>query len=945
MHRPRSRPLLLPVLVSALLLLSIPPDSWPTAAVHATGPLPSGSLPAESRLVASESTASVTNSTVQGPIGGRYYNVTTSLPRSGPGGYGVYSGAVVAVDSGSGIVFAVSQRHVLTAFGEGNGTLLGYRDFPLLDAVSSVAYDPVHARLWLGIDRPGGGNLIGLDPSTLGEVANVSTFPGLPGFEPYQMQFDALSQELFVDNSSMAYLTVNTTTDLAGPARACPVLAGNCPTGSFLVVDNASAPRVLVTLRTSAVYAMNATTGAFVYQSSPTGGVNFSLDALAGDAGTNDCVAAGTTGGPATFYSFNCEYGGAFNQGNFSGTIDSIAADPARHSFVLAFSGTNGSNVSVFAPSPFGGLPPSPVATVAVPAPPAELVLDLRTSTYLTGGTANGSTFALAESPLGLARTYPEFPAYRTAVVADPTDGVYLIADQAPFELSAYREGTDALLWQDPGAELGGFEVTSLAFDPQHDRVDAAIAGEPFIVVLDPSNGAALGAIALAAGEQPRWLSVDPTRAILYAGYTGPTGPGIWVVNTTSASRLVDLPLPGYFVGAMAADVADGSIDIAAYAVPLSNLTVISGTTYEVRARVALPVSAPPTALAIGSDGTAFVSYLGGSNVTVVPPLGNGAIGRYVLPNGEFANALAVDPALDLLYVSASTEPAAIDPIYAFNTSDGSMLGTLSVDGWSDAVAIDPRAHTLVMPFEYDGRIATVTEIPRPAAPEVTAVLPGNGSLEVAWQPPAGLVGYSTLGYNLSVATSAAGPWGPAGTVLGLNDTVRNLTDGREYFVGVAAITAGGEGPAAIGNGTPIGVPFPPTSVAVRANGSGSLDVAWDAPAVVDGAPVTHYTVEYQGGIGARSALNVGGVTHAALHGLAASTTYSVRVVAWNSAGSSDPSSNATGTTPAAGPVDVFSGLLPWAVGAAVVAGLGGIVVGLIARRRARARSPPPPTS
>ena len=109
-------------------------------------------------------------------------------------------------------------------------------------------------------------------------------------------------------------------------------------------------------------------------------------------------------------------------------------------------------------------------------------------------------------------------------------------------------------------------------------------------------------------------------------------------------------------------------------------------------------------------------------------------------------------------------------------------------------------------------------------------------------------------------------------------------------------------------------VPGAPTSLSVSPNGSGALDVSWQAPVSNGGSNLTGYTIQWKESTGSWdmpsnvTEATPTGTSHA-ITGLTDGTPYTVRVIATNSIGDGEPTSEETATPqapePPRGPRDI----------------------------------------
>jgi hypothetical protein len=147
---------------------------------------------------------------------------------------------------------------------------------------------------------------------------------------------------------------------------------------------------------------------------------------------------------------------------------------------------------------------------------------------------------------------------------------------------------------------------------------------------------------------------------------------------------------------------------------------------------------------------------------------------------------------------------------------------------------------------------ATPPPPPVPTAPSsplgLTAVA-GDGTVHLAWAPPASSGG-SAVSYLVRRATVSGGEGGESGVSLqatGVSGTAyddRGLTNGVTYYYQVQATNAVGPGPfsneAAATPAKPT-VLGPPTNLVATTAAARGVALTWNAPATTGGSPITSY--------------------------------------------------------------------------------------------------------
>ncbi|MCI4351627.1 MAG: fibronectin type III domain-containing protein, partial [Thermoplasmata archaeon] len=219
-------------------------------------------------------------------------------------------------------------------------------------------------------------------------------------------------------------------------------------------------------------------------------------------------------------------------------------------------------------------------------------------------------------------------------------------------------------------------------------------------------------------------------------------------------------------------------------------------------------------------------------------------------------------------------------------------------------------------------------------------------TLAVNWT--ASTVGSGGSTYNVTLTPSS----GAAVKLVNATGTQHNftgLTDGLVYTVTVTAGNfVGTSPPGGPVSATPVGIPYPPTSLTVTTLGSSAV-ATWGAPASTDGSPVVNYTLQYRvGSTGPYTSVSESTSLSATVPGLTAGTFYSFRVIAWNAVGVSNASVVASAATQSAAvnlPGGFAGSSAALYLGAAAVIAFAALAVLFAVRRRPPTPPGPPPTS
>ncbi len=193
--------------------------------------------------------------------------------------------------------------------------------------------------------------------------------------------------------------------------------------------------------------------------------------------------------------------------------------------------------------------------------------------------------------------------------------------------------------------------------------------------------------------------------------------------------------------------------------------------------------------------------------------------------------------------------------------------------------------------------IAGASSVPAPPAAPTGLTVTGttSSSVSLSWTAPAGTVtGYEVFEQNgLFGNTLVASPSTTSVTITGLGPSTSHT-----YFVEAVNNAGAGPGSSTVSVTTSAAsAPAAPTGLTVTGTTSGTVSLSWTAPS----GTVTGYKVFENGSSTALSTgVSISGTT-ATVSGLTASTTYTFKVAATNSAGTGAQSSSVSATTAASG--------------------------------------------
>lgn len=215
-------------------------------------------------------------------------------------------------------------------------------------------------------------------------------------------------------------------------------------------------------------------------------------------------------------------------------------------------------------------------------------------------------------------------------------------------------------------------------------------------------------------------------------------------------------------------------------------------------------------------------------------------------------------------------------------------------------------------PSNEDSEVPTKT-----LRPALTAVAVAPTQINLSWIPPSETYGQQISGYKVERKLSEGVYVTVADNTGGTTYSVTGLTTGTTYtFVVSAQFSLGGTDRSNEASATPLStsspppatpssspttpsttVPNSPTGLTVDAMSSSQINLSWSAPSSNGGSSITGYKIERKVGSDSYSVLvtNIASIiTKYSNTGLTAGTTYTYRVSAINSVGTSNPSNEAS---------------------------------------------------
>ena len=212
----------------------------------------------------------------------------------------------------------------------------------------------------------------------------------------------------------------------------------------------------------------------------------------------------------------------------------------------------------------------------------------------------------------------------------------------------------------------------------------------------------------------------------------------------------------------------------------------------------------------------------------------------------------------------------------------------------------------------YGGDVFTVSSGGTATAPQPPTSLSANtissSQINLSWSAPSNNGGSAITGYKIERSPDGS-TWNiivanTGSTLTTYSDT--GLTPSTAYTYRVSAINViGTSSPSntasATTSGTTATAPQPPTGLIATATSSSAINLSWSAPSNNGGSAITGYKIERSTDGGTTWSTDVANTSSTSTTfsdtGLSSSTTYTYRVSAINSVGTSSPSGIASATT------------------------------------------------
>src|SRR5881409_3910733 len=293
-------------------------------------------------------------------------------------------------------------------------------------------------------------------------------------------------------------------------------------------------------------------------------------------------------------------------------------------------------------------------------------------------------------------------------------------------------------------------------------------------------------------------------------------------------------------------------------------------------------------------------------------------------PTGLTATAVSSSQ-INLSWTAPNNGGSAITGYKIERSTDGGTTWTTIVsNSGSTATTYSDTglAHTTTYTYRVSAINSVGTGSPSSAISATTlAVVPSSptglgatavssSQINLSWTAPADNGGSAITGYKIERSTDGGSSWSTLVANTGISGTTYSdtgLAHTTTYTYRVSAINSVGTSPPSnTTSATTSVVSSPPSGLAAAAVSSSQINLSWTAPADNGGSAITGYKIERSmdgGSSWSTLVANTGSTaTTYSDTGLAHTTTYTYRVSAINSVGTSPPSNGASATALAIAP-------------------------------------------
>jgi hypothetical protein len=270
--------------------------------------------------------------------------------------------------------------------------------------------------------------------------------------------------------------------------------------------------------------------------------------------------------------------------------------------------------------------------------------------------------------------------------------------------------------------------------------------------------------------------------------------------------------------------------------------------------------------------------------------------------NGTFYNSTTLSTFVDANEKGDGKTTAELQAIATYNAASWSIAETGAADvsdpGWALS-SYNPATQVWsgtakiwrITPGSYPSLVWRDFWPGLPSAPaSVTSASPSAGTAQLTWSASS-VQGFDPVtGYRIEQSTNAGSTWSTAvanTASTSTSATLSSLSPGSSYLFRVSGLSTAGNGPAtatssALLMGSTSGAP---ENLSAQRLSDNSYRVSWSPPSNTGGLAITGYTLQVDRGSGYETIAHTG--TSADISGVSINSTWSFRVLATNSVGSS----------------------------------------------------------
>ncbi len=334
-----------------------------------------------------------------------------------------------------------------------------------------------------------------------------------------------------------------------------------------------------------------------------------------------------------------------------------------------------------------------------------------------------------------------------------------------------------------------------------------------------------------------------------------------------------------------------------------TSVLVIDGATNNVVTKIAIPFVWQSLGI---NPNTNKIYAASGSNVYVIDGSTNQITTTiYGIIGGK--PAIAVNSNTDMIYVADSKN----NLVNVIDGKTNSVVNKIAVGTSPFDVGINQNTNKIYVVNSGDNTVSVIDGNTSSTAPSTPQNLMANAispsQINLVWTAPANTGGSSITGYMIERSTDSGSTWSTIMTNTANVDTTYSdtgLAHSTTYTYRVSSINEiGTSSTSNTASATTLNtVPTSPTNLAVTAISPSQINLSWNPPSDNGGTQVTGYEIERSINGGSTWSIlvsNTGNTdTTYSDTGLSPNTTYTYRVSAINSVGTSDPSNIASSTTP-----------------------------------------------